>query len=195
MAEPLDLEELKQSIETKELLESYKKYHSLLAICHAQKAVALSDKSNKKIGKMGLDITWKKKSEREEEINSYFDQLQNSLRDGAVIEMVGIFERLLFLRIADTTNFAVNILEKNYSTEKPFSNSIKSFVKNKGDINNLSGLKQILLGNISDALHGKLREIIDYRNRIAHGRRFGRDSILTVENILEDLDKLLKTIL
>ena len=133
-----------------------------------------------------------KKKKRESIIKGYFDGVQKDIEDNAILNLVATFEKLIFNKIPAATNNSKQILASNYVFNDPFSSSIQSFVKTHEDINNISGVLSILSGNISVTLENKLREIIEYRNRIAHGKRFGKESLLSVSEILEKLDETIE---
>jgi len=52
----------------------------------------------------------------------------------------------------------------------------------------------MLSGKISESLSIKLNEIISYRNRIAHCKRFGDDTDLTLEDVFVTLSQILQEI-
>jgi len=180
------------TVKSDELLQIYNQYNTLVKLSPQAQERSISDKSDRYINTLGLDIIGGKRKNRSNLINDYFDTLQKDLYDFAVLNFVATFEKLIFNRIALAEQASKSILASNYETSAPFATSIKSFVKSKQDINNMSGVLNILSGAISTTLRNKLKEIIDYRNRIAHGKRFGKETDLTVLEIMTCLDEVLE---
>uniref|UniRef100_UPI00288AD5D2 hypothetical protein n=1 Tax=Xanthomonas sp. WCS2017Cala2-12 TaxID=3073639 RepID=UPI00288AD5D2 len=59
-----------------------------------------------------------------------------------------------------------------------FNSFSTDFVKTSKDIDKLSIIKGIISPKLPDELSRKFAEVIDLRNRLAHGKRFGQQSIL-----------------
>jgi len=51
-----------------------------------------------------------------------------------------------------------------------------------------------MYGKSNIPLVARLTEIINYRNRLAHGKRFGQETTLTLEETLSVLDEILEII-
>lgn len=179
---------------SKDLGAIYHKHKVLLSICLKSKERAISDKNEKYISSLGIYIERKKKKNREKYINEYFDNLQKELTDNAILCLVATFEKLIFNKIPFVIETAKETLADNYDNGNPFSKTIKSFVKDTNNINKISDIQNLLIGNISMRLSNKLKEIIDYRHRIAHGRRFGQDTLLTVDEVLESLNEVINLV-
>ena len=183
-----------RTVKTKDLLHVYNKHNTLLTLCVKAKERAIADKTGKYLRELGLDILGKKKKQREGTIKDYFDGVQKDLEDNTILNLVATFEKLIFNNIPEAINNSKEILNTHYSNQAPFSSSIKSFVKNTQDINAVSAIQGILSGHISTSLGNTLKEIIDYRNRIAHGKRFGKESRITISETLEMLDEVLEVV-
>jgi len=183
-----------RTVKAEDLLHVYNKYNTLLTLCINAKERAVADKTDKYLRGLGLDIVGKKKKQREDSIKEYFDRVQKDLEDNTILNLVATFEKLIFNDIPTAINNSKELLNANYRNQDPFSSSIKSFVKDTQDINAVSAIQGILLGNISTSLGNNLKEIIDYRNRIAHGKRFGKESQITVSETLERLDEVLEVV-
>ncbi|MDM8551351.1 hypothetical protein QUF72_14800 [Desulfobacterales bacterium HSG2] len=108
--------------------------------------------------------------------------------------MTATFERIVFTKIGNATGLTRKIVREHYDREKPFHIAISSFIKSSDEINRLSSLYNILQGRIPNQLSDKFEEIINYRNRVTHGRRFGEDTHLTLQDVLETLSRILKMI-
>lgn len=183
-----------RTVKAEDLLHVYNKYNTLLTLCIKAKERAIADKTDKYLRELGLDIVGKKKKQRDDMIKEYFDRVQKDLEDNTILNLVATFEKLIFNNIPTAINNSKEILNTHYSNQDPFSSSIKSFVKSTQDINAVSAIQGILSGHISTSLGKNLKEIIDYRNRIAHGKRFGKESQITVSETLERLDEVLKVV-
>lgn len=183
-----------RTVKTKDLLHVYNKHNTLLTLCVKAKERAIADKTGKYLRELGLDILGQKKKQREGMIKDYFDGVQKDLEDNTILNLVATFEKLIFNNIPEAINNSKEILNTHYSNQAPFSSSIKSFVKNMQDINAVSAIQGILSGHISTSLGNTLKEIIDYRNRIAHGKRFGKESQITISETLEMLDEVLEVV-
>ncbi len=164
-------------------------------LCINAKERATSDKTNGFILNLGIvDIIGLPKKNRENLIKEYFDKIQKDIEENTILNLVATFEKLIFNKIPPTIHHSKQLLSSNYSDQSPFSSSITSFVKDSRDINNISAIQAILTGSISVTLERKLKEIIDQRNRIAHGKRFGQESDLTVNETIEKLDEVMENI-
>ncbi len=190
----IDCEKRTRTIKSKELIRIFNKHNMLLILCIKAKNRAVADKTDKYLTNLGLDSFRKKKKNRENMIKDYFDTVQKDLEDNTILNLVAAFEKLVFDSIPVAINQSKEILNNHYNKVEPFSSAIKALVKSTQDINNISGIQNILSGNIPVTLENKLKEIIDYRNRIAHGKRFGKNSKLTVWETLEKLDEVLEVV-
>ena len=190
----IEFEKITRTIKSDELLHVFDKYKTLLILCLKAKEHALADKTGKYLIDIALDIVGKKKQKRENSIKEYFDTVQKDLEDNVILNLVAKFEKLVFTILPTAINNSKIILNSHYIGHEPFASSIKSFVKNTQDINNISGILNILSGSISVTTENRLKEIVDYRHRIAHGKRFGKESQLTVLEVLETLDETLELV-
>jgi len=194
MDRSIEIENKNRTIKSLDLLRVYSKYNTLLLLCIKARNRAVADKTNKYLTGLGFDIIGRKKKSREKLINEYFNTVQKDLEDNTILNLVATFEKSVFNNVPTAINQSKDILQSHYSAFEPFSSSIKSFIKSTQDINNISGIQKLLSGNIPMALENKLKEIIDYRNRIAHGKRFGKNSLLTVWETMEKLDEVLEVV-
>lgn len=191
----MEFEKTNRNVKSKDLLHVYNKYTTLLKLCINAKERAISDKTDRFIINIGIvDIIGRPKKNRKNIIKEYFDKIQKDIEENTILNLVATFEKIIFIKIPPTINHSKQILSSNYNDQYPFSSSIKSFVKESSDINNISAIQTILTGSISVTLERKLKEIIAQRNRIAHGKRFGRESDLTVNETLEKLDEIIEIV-
>ena len=194
MAPTLEYSKRERAINSKDLLDTYEYYLVQIDLATKAKDRALSDKTNKYILDLGLSIVGAKKKNRDDAIKEYFDNMQKILEDNVIVNMVAVFERLTFESLNLATDNARKVLKENYREDKPFSSSVAALVKTKDDINNLSGIHSLATGSMTTSLAKDLKEIIEYRNRVAHGKRFGNETTKTVKNVLEVLDEALTII-
>lgn len=194
MAPTLEYSKRERAINSKDLLDTYEYYLVQIDLATKAKDRALSDKTNKYILDLGLSIVGAKKKNRDDAIKEYFDNMQKILEDNVIVNMVAVFERLTFESLNLATDNARKVLKENYREDKPFSSSVAALVKTKDDINNLSGIHSLATGSMTTSLAKDLKEIIEYRNRVAHGKRFGNETTKTVKDVLEVLDEALTII-
>lgn len=188
-----EFKKITRTVKYKDLLHVYNKHNTLMTLCTRAKERAITDKNGSYLRNLELDVIGKK-NKREYEIKEYFDRIQKDLEENAILNLVATFEKLIFYKIPNTINNSKRILSSGYHPQEPFSSSIQSFIKKPEDIKNMSAILDILSGSISVTLENKLKEIVHHRNRIAHGKRFGRESTLTVPEALEKLDEVLESI-
>lgn len=175
-----------------ELKNCYDSYNVLLNLCASAKKRSIADKTGKFLRDNGIPVI--KQKNRQVIIEDYFDSLCKRITDNAFTELTATFEKIVFSGIGNATGLTRKIVRENYSTGNPFHIAIGSFVKDSDDINRLSSVHNILQGKIPNELSESLGEIISYRNRITHGRRFGKETHLTLQNVLEILSKILTII-
>ncbi len=175
-----------------ELKDCYDSYNVLLNLCTSAKRRSIADKTGKFLRDHGIPVT--KQKNRQIIIEDYFDSLYKRITDNAFTELIATFEKIVFSRIGNATGLTRKIVRENYIIGNPFHIAISSFIKDSDDINRLSSIHNILQGKIPDELSDSLGEIISYRNRITHGRRFGKETHLTLQNVLEILSKILTII-
>ncbi len=130
-------------------------------------------------------------------VKEYFDEeLQQSILDYALLDIVATFERILFLKIDNASGEIKRIVNNNYPTPAPLSKMSESFIRNKEDISNLAGIAKLLEGKIPQRLSSQLSIIREHRNWIAHGKRsVGQPSHLTIQEIHDILQEILDTVL
>jgi hypothetical protein len=177
--------ELKDSIET---------YQSLKVICLAAKKMA-SINPDKYVVDYKLPLKGKKDKNRKEDINKFFDKIQDKLLENFFLDLVASFERVIFIKLDNASGNMKKILKKEYPSSLPFSRQSDNLVKDRDSIKNLNNIKDILKNKIPEGLQSELTEIIKYRDKLAHGKRFHEklkptkleDVLLTLENILDEI--------
>lgn len=121
-----------------------------------------------------------------------------SARD--TLDLIATFERIMFQKTDNTYGEIRSIVtteyDRRYSKKHrpaPLYHSAASFIRDREDIHNLSGVRKIPENGMTEGLSESLREIIEYRNRLSHGKRrnVGRASELKIEEIKEILMKII----
>jgi len=177
-----------------ELVRCYNNFIVLRNLCISGKERALADKSDNFLRHHKIPAEGLKKKDRKETIENYFDSLQQQIFDNSFVDLVAAFERIIFIKIGNSSGLLRRIVKENYSAQYPFSIAIEGFIKDANTINRLSSIQKILDGGISNYLSEQLKNIIDYRNRITHGKRFGSETTLTMKKTLEILNEVLDLI-
>ncbi len=196
MAALIEYKKFTPAIGSTALLRAYELYMIQVDLATHAKDRALDDKSNRYLLKLGLDIAGKPRgSRREDLIQDYFDGMQRIIMDNAVLNLVAVFEKEVHALATQASGRAKQVVGRHYDSNQPYAASIENFVKNANeDINNLKGFCEIADACMSRSLSSDLNEIINYRNRLAHGKRFGKEIGKSVQEVLETLDQALATI-
>ncbi len=71
------------------------------------------------------------------------------------------------------------------------ANFSSDFVKTSKDIDKLSIIKTIVSPKLPEELSTKFAEVVEFRNRLAHGKRFGKQSLMSFDEIAQTLDDVL----
>ncbi len=174
-----------------QLKNCHDRYSVLLTLCNNAKMRALSDKSDRFLRDHGIAISSRR--QREKSIEDYFEGVFQQITDDAFVALTATFERIVFAKAGNATGLARKIVRENYG-KNPFDIAISSFVKDSDDIHNLSAVHHMLQGKIPNDLSHDLGKIISYRNRVTHGKRFGEETTISLQNVLETLSKILKII-
>jgi hypothetical protein len=175
----------------KEVLE---KYCCLRDVCENAQKRAADNPASPFAGTISLPVSDKKIKNKREHIIMYFNKIQDSLADYCFLDMVAAFERIIFSKIDNASGEIKRVVKDEY-TKPVFHMSAVSFVKNKDDIYNLSGVKKLLEGKISQELSDNLSEIFEHRNFLAHGRRgIGKQSALMIHEVHDILQETLDAV-
>lgn len=195
MARLADYQKKNLEIFNEDLSDCYNNYLVMLKICLMAKDRALSDKSNKYIFSLGGKLLGNKTTtNRSKNIEIFFDNLQQDLIDSYFINIVATFESIIFSKIPKAVGDTRKIVKDNYDENGPFGSVIGRFIKATNDFNNLSNIKELLRGKIPSCLFDVFDEIVNYRNRIAHGKRFGEETTLNLEDLICNLDNIIQSI-
>lgn len=173
-------------------------YYDLKDICSAVRETALRSPNSPVAGKIFSAGKTVRKRDKRDIINEHFDSLQQKIEELCVLNIVASFEMAVFRRIGNAYGEIKSIVEDGYNKRLskrepvPFYIASSSFVKNREDIRNLSGVRKLLENKIPEALFNQLAEIIEYRNWLSHGKRanVGKESGLKVDEIYSTLNKI-----
>ncbi len=131
--------------------------------------------------------------DRKRFVEKKFDNLVQSIDELIILGIVSDFEKIVFDRIENASGEITKIVKEKY-TLKPFQDFSTNFVKTTREIDKLSIVKAIVAPKLPEELLKKFSEIIDLRNRLAHGKRFGEQSLLSFDEISQILDDILNYI-
>jgi hypothetical protein len=108
-------------------------------------------------------------SQKEKTALIFTDNLEKASYDGAVLNLVSAFERVVFEKYKNSYGTLKNIVGENAVRPMDFFKSRVNFINDK--IEYLAGILNLLEGHIPNDLFLKLKIIKDHRNYIAHGKR------------------------
>jgi hypothetical protein len=171
------------------LINNYKAITSI-----SNKAHQLTKQNTKYISEFKLPILGKKTKNPSKEIDDYFDGLSSKLLEYAYMELFSIFEAIVIEKIKNASGNMKQTL-KDYYREKEFQNFEDRFVKSETDLGSLNKIIVLLENKIPNELFEKLKEIVKYRDRLAHGKRFNNDVVLNrIEDTRDTMKEILKRI-
>lgn len=186
------------STTTERLKEVFEEYEGLKAICDLAKERAKRDpKFALKI--IPLSSSKPSRKNKSQIIDKYFDNLYKNIESHYVLELITLFEKLLFNKFENTYGIIKNIVsqageqQQKSGSSFPLNRAITLFIKNKEDIYSLAGAKTILKKQIkTKEMYEYFLEIIDHRNWLSHGKRadVGKESLLKIEEIYDILVKI-----
>jgi len=124
-----------------------------------------------------------------------FDDLMPALYEACFVHIVSVFEKVAFDHLDNAVGPMRNTMEAGYRSG-PFFMVSKRFVKQKEEIKNLGGVTQLLKGKIPQNLEKDLIWVVDYRNRLAHGKHFGEEprEPKDMQEVVEILESVLEQI-
>jgi hypothetical protein len=123
-------------------------------------------------------------------VGSKMDIMVQSMDDLIILGLVSDFEKIVFDRVENASGEITKIVKQKYKS-KPFLKFSADFVKSSKDIDKLSIIKAIVSPKLPEELSSKFAEIVDFRNRLAHGKRFGGNSLMSFDEIAQSLDDVL----
>lgn len=126
-------------------------------------------------------------------VNSKMEEMVNSMDELIVLGLVSDFEKIVFDRLENASGEISKIVKEKYKGV-PFNKFSLDFVKTAKEIDKLSVIKSIISPKLPVELVEKFAEVVEFRNRLAHGKRFGKQSMLTYDEIAQTLDDVLNFI-
>jgi hypothetical protein len=111
--------------------------------------------------------------------------------------MVTVFEKAICQKINDACATVRDTVKKDKQLRnRSFYGSVEKFVKKWEDIGTLGGVEALLPSEMSQEMRDDFREIVGYRNYVAHGKRsLGKGTVtatkLTIKEVGQALDKVL----
>lgn len=122
------------------------------------------------------------------------DGAKDAISEYSFIAMVASFEKIVFDKLGNTLGEIKKLVNYQLSSNVPFYNSRVHFIRKRKDVGTLSMIKVLLKGKIDGFLFERLSEIIDYRDRLAHGKKFGMEIDKSVSAFLKESAKVLDDI-
>ena len=175
------------------LLASYLKYIALKnSIIYIQKQT-FSRTNDEFLIAIGFPYLGEIAKDRKEFIGLKIDAMVSAIEEVIILGLVADFESIVFDRVENASGVISKIVKNKYK-EKPFKDFSTDFVKTVKDIDKLSVIKAIVSTSLPVELSKEFSEVIDFRNRLAHGKRFGEHSLMSFDEIAKTLDKVLEFI-
>lgn len=133
-----------------------------------------------------------KTKKKQNSISLIFNNLLDIVTETSILNIISGFEKQVFKKIQESSIKVKDIVNKNDQIEYAMYRFRSGFVKNSDDIFNLTGFNKFLDSHTE--LKNQLKEIILFRNYLAHGKRnnVGEPSNMTIEQITETLDNILE---
>lgn len=131
---------------------------------------------------------------RKQFIGEKMDLMNQSIEELVVLGLVSDFEKIVFDKVENASG-EISKIVKNHYKASPFNKFSTNFVKSEKDIDKLSIIKAIISPKLPNELANRFSDIIEFRNRLAHGKRFGKQSTLSFDEIAQILDDILNYIL
>lgn len=168
---------------TTELDDAYKRYLCTMSIVTNAQQRSLADPHGKFIETIGLPLFGHKSKNLRGDLKTYFDEMQQKIVDLYFLDLVAIFEKIIFNSIGNASGLIKNIVRGGYDRPAPFHMASESFVKKQEDIYNLSGVKSLVSEKLPREIAERLSEILEHRNWLAHGKRIGKQSTIDIAQL------------
>ncbi len=131
--------------------------------------------------------------DRKRFVGTRMDLMVQSMDELIILGIVSDFEKIVFDKVDNASGEIAKIVKQRYAS-KPFKDFSSDFVKTAKDIDKLSIIKTIIAPKLPEELLKKFTEVIDFRNRLAHGKRFGEQSLMSFDEVALTLDDVLNYI-
>jgi hypothetical protein len=158
--------------------EACRRFHALKALAQEGRDRALNSPEDPKNAPLGLGDPVNL-----DELAAFFDQLLTRVNELGVLDVVSSFE--------DTFRSQISAVAPLIRASK-LSSAVSKFLKRKPKDQTLGPMRDIVLKRIIDKTTlAKLSDIIDERNRIAHGRISSQPLKVGVEDTAQLLEEVL----
>ncbi len=125
---------------------------------------------------------------RRAEVASIIKRMNQSLDDFYLVGLVSAFENFVFTKLQHAAPLAASTLNDNYAQDAPIGKYRTGLAKTIDDFNRLGDLHPLFdKGMLAPDQRDKLRELIQLRSFIAHGRRTDWNSAKELNNIQVDV--------
>ncbi len=142
---------------------------------------------------IGFPYVGEKVKDKKAFVGDKMDNMIQSIDELIVLGLVADFEKIVFDRVRNASGEIQKIVKRQYKSP-PFLDFSTSFVKSINDIDKLSIIKSIVVEKLPEELYKKFAEVVEFRNRLAHGKRFGEQSLMSFDEISLVLDDVLNYI-
>ncbi len=121
---------------------------------------------------LDLDIPGARRGKPTKRLKRFFDRMDEQIDEARFIILAATFERIVFLRIGDSSQRMNKALAKAYPSADPFGGFTSGFVKTVDEVFNLGGIERVLSPGLSPEYKDKFHQVVEYRNYLLHGKRF-----------------------
>jgi hypothetical protein len=180
-------------LNSRRLKESYFKYITLRNAATYVQNQTFSRSDDRFLMAIGFPYLGEIKKDRKAFVNTKIDAMIETVDELIVLGLVSDFEKLVFDRLDNASGEITKIVFENYASE-PFKNFSADFIKNSKDLDKLSIINALISPKLPPILAKKFSEIVNYRNRLAHGKRFGEQSLMSFDDIAQSLDDIINYI-
>jgi len=133
-------------------------------------------------------------SQNQQKTKKFFDNLIHLINQNAILTLVYTFENLVFSKYDNSYGEIKKIVKNGTPVSIAYYKSREKFLK--GQLDGLSGIINLIEGQININDLEELKKIKEQRNFIAHGKRFATPSfdlnlsqvVLVLDNVLTQID-------
>ncbi|MCP4132519.1 MAG: hypothetical protein GY754_16215 [bacterium] len=161
---------------------------------------AKSDK-NKAIEIFNLPVLGSKKTSTKNPLNDYLDNLYAIIEESCYIKVISDFEKIVFDKFKNASGEIKKNVEGILEDEFPFSKCEKKFVISESEVDKISKVLPIIENKIGKEDFSNLTDFINYRNYLAHGKRFVPSEVVlsfqtkySFDDVVDTLNKILDNI-
>jgi hypothetical protein len=170
-------------------------YHYLATIENVlQKEVKLINGNKHHVDKIVPEQLAKVYSQKEKTALAFANQIERTSYENSVVSLVSTFERVVFTKYKTTYGTLKTVIKDNSPDTIDYYKSREHFLN--GNIGYLSGIIDLIEGQISKELLQKLKGLKDHRNYIAHGKRDVAPPAveMSLADIAKTLDEVIREI-